>query len=140
MRLALLASLLSVHASGAQTRVEAIAETVVRPYGLRDARAPSAPAPALSMERATAATPQFSDYSWLGGAVQMEAPRQNGSGAYTRPRISVGLPSESMKDWMSAAGLPAEQCLLPMVRARARLSADGEASGTFWLYARCSFR
>ena len=88
----------------------------------------------------TGRTLQLRDYSWLGGAVQVEASRTNIDGSYKRPKVIVGLPSESMKSWLNSAGFPTEQCLLPMVRARARINNDGEASGTFWLYARCTFQ
>ena len=73
--------------------------------------------------------PQLRDYSWLGGALQVEGARVTSDGTYTRPKVMIGVPSESMKSWMNSAGLNAEQCLLPMVRARARVSAEGEASG-----------
>jgi hypothetical protein len=41
---------------------------------------------------------------------------------------------------MNSNGLAVEQCLLPMLRARARINAEGEASGTMWVYARCTFQ
>lgn len=77
---------------------------------------------------------------WLGSTVQLELPRDAGSGQYTRPKFIVGLPSDSMKSWMNSAGLEADHCMLPMLRARTRMSADGDINGTLWLYARCTFR
>ena len=125
----------------AQDRIEAIPDSVLRPYSVRDS------SPALreeSVERSaraiTSSGPRLRDYSWLGGAVQVESSRASFDGTYTRPKVMIGVPSDAMKDWMNAAGLSAERCLLPMVRARARLNADGEANGTLWLYARCSFQ
>jgi hypothetical protein len=41
---------------------------------------------------------------------------------------------------MNDNGIAADRCYLPMVRARARLSAEGEASGSLMLYARCTFQ
>jgi hypothetical protein len=70
---------------------------------------------------------------------QYEAPRESVNGTYTRPKIAVGVPSESLKGWMNSAGFSAEQCLLPMVRARAR-SPGRRRQRTLWLSARCSFQ
>lgn len=134
-------SLGTVEPVGAQMRVDAVPDSVLRPYSIRTAdpaigAQPSAPStPILS-----SLGPRFRDYSWLGGAVQVEGPRETYDGRYTRPKVLIGVPSETMKDWLNSAGFSAEQCLLPMVRARARLTPDGEANGTLWLYARCSFQ
>jgi hypothetical protein len=125
----------------AQIRIEAIPDSVLRPYSTRE-NAPSALSPAVthSAPKFEASDPRFRDYSWLGGAVQVESPRIAADGSYSRPKLMLGLPSEAMKDWMHSAGFAADKCLLPMVRARARINADGEAYGTLWLYARCSFQ
>ncbi|MBS1134234.1 MAG: hypothetical protein H6R02_1375 [Burkholderiaceae bacterium] len=124
----------------AQMRVEAVPDSVLRPYSVRAADPTVGTLAAVrSAPKLSASAPRFRDYSWLGGAVQVEGPRETFDGRYTRPKVVVGVPSEAMKGWMNAAGVPAEQCLLPMVRARARLSPDGDANGTLWLYARCSF-
>jgi hypothetical protein len=126
----------------AQVKVQAIPDSVLRPYSVRQTG--TAPAVAASLPAAPASAPaasmQLRDYSWLGGAVQVEASRANIDGSYKRPKVIVGLPSESMKSWLYSAGFPTEQCLLPMVRARARINNDGEASGALWLYARCTFQ
>lgn len=126
----------------AQVRVQAIPDSVLRPYSVRHADA--APAVSTSLPAAPPSAPaaelQLRDYSWLGGAVQVEASRTTIDGTYRRPKVIVGLPSDSMKSWLNSAGFPTEQCLLPMVRARARINNDGEASGAFWLYARCTFQ
>ena len=120
-----------------QDVVEPIPASFLRPYSLREA---SGTAPASRPAFTADSGLQLRDMSWLGGAVQYEAPRESINGTYTRPKFAVGVPSESLKDWMNAAGIGAEQCLLPMVRARARLGADGDPSGTLWLSARCTFQ
>lgn len=127
--------------AAAQMRLDAVPQSVLRPYSARDlGTAPVPDASARSAYTPSAAAPRARDYSWLGGALQVESARESADGRYTRPKVIIGLPSESMKSWMNSAGFSAEQCLLPMVRARARLSADGEASGAMWLYARCTFQ
>jgi len=127
-------------AASAQS-IEAIPGWFLHPYSVRNPAKPFASAPPpRSAATQPAAEPELRDYSTLGGAVQMEAPRQRFDGTFTRPRILIGVPSESMRDWMNAAGVPAEQCLLPMLKARARVNVDGEPSGTMWLYARCTFQ
>lgn len=80
-----------------------------------------------------------SDSSWLGSAVQLEAPRATATGQYTRPKFHVGVPSESMRSFLNSAGFAAEKCQLPMVRARTKSNGDGDVNGTLWLYARCTF-
>jgi hypothetical protein len=77
---------------------------------------------------------------WLGSSVQIEPSRLTSAGTYTRPRVVFGLPSHTMRNWMNDNGIAADRCYLPMVRARARLSAEGEASGSLMLYARCTFQ
>lgn len=122
----------------AQDTVDPIPVSLLRPYSIRE------PAPSTATDRTPArfesVAPQPRDMSWLGGAVQYEAPRESVNGTYTRPKIAVGVPSESLREWMNSAGFSAEQCLLPMVRARARVSPEGDANGTLWLSARCSFQ
>lgn len=82
-----------------------------------------------------------SSSSWLGSAVQLEAPRPTTTGQYTRPKYHVGLPSEAMRNFLnSSAGLGADKCQLPMVRARTNWRGEGDFNGTLWLYARCTFR
>ena len=128
-------------AAVAQMRAETIPDSVLRPYAFRDTRAipgPAVPAPTASAPASSTAW-QLRDYSVLGGAVQVEAAREGIDGLYTRPKIIIGLPSDSMKSWMNSAGFVTEQCLLPMLRARAGVNADGEPNGALWLYARCTF-
>lgn len=77
---------------------------------------------------------------WIGDSVRLEVPRDIVTGQYARPKVVVGLQSQSMRSWMHMAGLDAEHCMLPMLRARTRMTAEGDVSGTLWLYARCTFR
>lgn len=98
-----------------------------------------------SVVPAASSTRQFSgalpsDSTWLGTAVQLEAPRVTSTGQYTRPKFHVGVPSESMRGFLNSAGFAADKCQLPMVRARTKSNGDGDINGTLWLYARCTFR
>lgn len=81
-----------------------------------------------------------SNSGWLGNAIQLEAPRATSTGQYTRAKFHVGVPSESMRGFLNAAGFAADRCQLPMVRARTKSGGDGDLNGTLWLYARCTFR
>ena len=76
----------------------------------------------------------------LGSAVHLEMPRMAPNGQFTRPRIVLGLVSSEMKSWMRLQGIAAEQCMLPLVRARARLNQETrELSAGVTLFARCTF-
>ena len=143
---ALLAPLLALApftAAAQAVRAEAIPESVLRPYSMRQA-----PDTQTAMPLPDVADPEPvddgrapRDYSMMQGSVQvLEQPRDPVTGAWRRPKIIVGLPSNAMKSWLKAGGITAERCLLPMVWARAKLSDDGEASGSLWLYARCTFQ
>ncbi len=92
-----------------------------------------------SAPRSFSGTPA-SGSSWLGTAIQLEAPRVTSTGQYTRPKFHVGMPSESMRGFLNSAGLAADKCQLPMVRARTKSNGDGDINGTLWLFARCTFR
>lgn len=81
-----------------------------------------------------------SDSTWLGSAIRMEAPRPTATGEYTKPKFIVGLPSDSMRGFMNSMGFSTERCMLPTVKARAKVGAGGDVEGgTFWLSARCTF-
>lgn len=120
-------------------RPQAIAESVLRPYSAVAAREASAAGSSVEpIETTSDRAPR--DYSWMKGAVQMiEQPPDPVTGAYKRPKIVVGVPSFAMKNWLKASGIAAERCMLPMVRARAKVSEEGEASGSLQLFARCTF-
>ncbi len=80
------------------------------------------------------------DSTWLGSAVRVEAPRATGTGQYTKPKVVVGLPSDTMRKFMNSAGFATERCMLPTVKARAKVGAGGDVDGgTLWLSARCTF-
>ena len=81
-----------------------------------------------------------SDSTWLGSAIRVEAPRATATGQYTRPKVIVGLPSDSMRNFMNSVGFTTERCMLPTLKARARYGAGGDIDGgTFWVSARCTF-
>lgn len=120
-------------------RPQAIPESVLRPWSALAAReAPGAIASPEPIETTGDRAPR--DLSWMKGAVQLiEQPRDPVTGAYKRPKIVIGVPSYTMKNWLKSSGIAAERCLLPMVRARAKLSEEGEASASLMLFARCNF-
>ena len=95
--------------------------------------------------QASSATRSFygtsaSDSTWLGSAVRMEAPRPTATGQYTKPKVIVGLPSDSMRSFMNSVGFTTERCMLPTLKARPTFNAGGDLDGgTFWLSARCTF-
>jgi hypothetical protein len=85
-------------------------------------------------------TSATSDSTWLGSAIRVEAPRATGTGQYTKPKVVVGLPSDAMRKFMNSAGFATERCMLPTVKARAKVGASGDVDGgTLWLSARCTF-
>ena len=81
-----------------------------------------------------------SDSSWLGSAIRVEAPRATATGQYTKPKVIFGLPSDSMRSFMNSVGFTTERCMLPTLKARAKVGAGGDVEGgTFWVSARCTF-
>lgn len=89
--------------------------------------------PALRGERRS---PQFeSAHQWLLGGLLIE-PARLVDGHYVRPRYSFGMRSESLRSFLRSAGIEAQSCMLPVVRARANLSGEGE--GAIWLSMRCT--
>lgn len=76
----------------------------------------------------------------IGSAVHLEMPRIAPNGQFVRPRIVIGLASSEMKSWMRSQGISAEQCMLPLIRLRARLNQETrELSAGLSLIARCTF-
>ena len=124
--------------SSAQLRLDVLPETALlaprESYASNSSVVPAVP----SARQFSGALP--SDSTWLGTAVQLEAPRVTSTGQYTRPKFHVGVPSESMRGFLNSAGFSADKCQLPMVRARTKSNGDGDINGTLWLYARCTFR
>ena len=81
-----------------------------------------------------------SDSTWLGSAIRVEAPRATATGEYTRPKVIFGLPSDSMRSFMNSVGFTTERCMLPTLKARAKVGSGGDVEGgTFWVSARCTF-
>ena len=81
-----------------------------------------------------------SDSTWLGSAIRVEAPRATATGQYTKPKVIVGLPSDSMRNFLNSVGFTTEKCMLPTLKARAKFGAGGDIDGgTFWVSARCTF-
>jgi hypothetical protein len=61
-----------------------------------------------------------------------------GSG-YKRPHHALGYRWQAAEYWLRDHGFDAQTCFMPMMRLHTNLSASG-ASGTLWLYGRCTFR
>lgn len=72
--------------------------------------------------------------------VPREAPAPGQQQKYNRPRYALGFQSQSLKTLLANAGMDPHACLAPMIRLRTKVSQEGDVSGSFWLYARCSFR
>jgi hypothetical protein len=135
----------------AQMRVDAVPASVLRPSSVM-ATAPALDTPAAVVPRAsvlpsqqaepmgmTSTLPVSYSTNVLGSTVQLDMPRYDSSGKYVRPKFYVGLQSDSMRNVMNSTGLAADKCMLPMVRARTRVSGDGEVTASLWVYARCTF-
>jgi hypothetical protein len=76
----------------------------------------------------------------IGSTVLLETARLTPDGRYVRPRLTIGSESPELKSWMKSAGLQAERCMLPMVRARVRRDEQtGDIGSAFWVSARCKF-
>jgi hypothetical protein len=76
----------------------------------------------------------------IGSAVHLEMPRMAPDGKFIRPKIIIGLASSELKSWLRTHGIAAEKCMLPMLRARARLDQQtNEFSAGLTVYARCTF-
>lgn len=113
---------------------------VIQPAALRGTASLQSTGPATSDAPTAFADTTLRGAGWLGNSVRLEVPRDVVTGHYARPKLVVGLPSASMKSWMNSAGLDADHCMLPLLRARTRMTTDGDIQGTLWLYARCTFR
>jgi hypothetical protein len=118
--------------AGAQLRAGFASHTLLRPAALLAAD----PSHAVASDAVWVDPPGAT--AW--GALQLVESRDAGTGQYTRPKLAVGLPSDALKFWLNSTGLATESCMLPMLRARTRLTNDGEVNGTLWLMARCTLR
>jgi hypothetical protein len=101
----------------AQLKLATVPDHLLRPAALQTAERAATARP-LQADRVAPAL-RTGGYSWAGSAVQLELPRDAGNGTYTRPRLIVGVPSESMRNLMKSAGVETKYCMLPMLRARA---------------------
>jgi hypothetical protein len=126
--------------ASAQVRTDDLSSPVLRAPGLRGTASPAPTEGETPGPPASFADTTLRSAGWLGNSVRLEVPRDVVTGHYARPKLVVGLPSASMKNWMNSAGLDADHCMLPMLRARTRMTTEGDIQGTLWLYARCTFR
>jgi len=122
----------------AQLRLDVMPEAtlVVPQHPVADGSGPSLQAYGTRSFYGTSA----SDTTWLGSAIRVEAPRATSTGQYTKPKVTFGLPSDTMRNFMNSVGFTTERCMLPTLKARARVGAGGDVNGgTFWVSARCTF-
>jgi hypothetical protein len=103
--------------------------------------APRAESPGVVLPEALPATAETYQMNLIGGStVLLETARITSDGRYVRPRLTIGSESAELKSWMKSAGIQAERCMLPMVRARMRRDeATGDVGTAFWVTARCKF-
>lgn len=109
--------------------------------GRGDIVARASAASGSSRDAAAAASTRLASKPWLSARL-VEVPRDGNvlSPTYRRPRYALGFRSDTLKDLATRAGFDAQSCLAPIVRLRTKLHSDGDVSGTFWIYARCSLR
>src|SRR5262247_2974827 len=72
----------------------------------------------------------------------IELPREPSStpGATSRPHHAFGYRWHAAESWLRENGLEAQTCYLPMVRLHSKFSVNNGATGTLWVYGRCSFK
>jgi hypothetical protein len=71
--------------------------------------------------------------------IELPADVPLGNGSYRRPHHAFGYRWRAAESWLHDQGVDAQNCYLPMMRLNTKLSASG-ASGTVWVYGRCSFK
>lgn len=125
----------TVPGAAAQLRLSTVPDSLLRPAST----AMSAAAAPRTASPPTRPPTSYAGPTWYGSAVQLELPRDAGNGTYTRPKVIVGLPSDSMRNLMKSAGVTTKYCMLPMLRARTKMNPEGDINGTLWVYARCAF-
>jgi hypothetical protein len=137
--------LLAASAACAQTLDASTATFSDHGAGLRVDRsmlaAPRAESPGVVLPEALPAAAETYQMNLIGGStVLLETARITSDGRYVRPRLTVGSESAELKSWMKSAGIQAERCMLPVVRARMRRDeATGDIGTAFWVSARCKF-
>jgi hypothetical protein len=62
------------------------------------------------------------------------------AGRHRRPHHALGYRWHGAESWLRDRGIDAQTCYLPMVRLHSRIRPGEAASGTLWIYGRCSFR
>jgi hypothetical protein len=62
------------------------------------------------------------------------------AGRNPRPHHALGYRWHGAESWLRDRGIDAQTCYLPMVRLHSRIRPGEAASGTLWIYGRCSFR
>lgn len=88
----------------------------------------------------TSTTVEPREVSLIGSSVMLEVARVTPDGRYQRPRLVIGHSSPELKSWMSSAGIPAERCMLPLVRGRMKRDQNtGDVGAAIWVSARCTF-
>ena len=109
--------------------------------GLRVDRSAFTAAPAELPSTPQPPTPVVpTEISLVGSSVVVELGRMAPDGRFIRPRLLVGLQSTGLKYWMREIGIPAERCMLPLVRGRLRRNAEnGDVGAALHLSARCTF-
>jgi len=139
---ALLAALSPIALAQAGPGLRASSTVLTADYrALRSADAATQPTlPDLGSDAAPASRASFAYGSVvdLNSFVQVEMPRDLGDGRYSRPRVRLGMQSESLKSLAQSIGLQPDRCTLPGLRARSSASSD-ELSASVTVFARCSF-
>jgi len=60
-------------------------------------------------------------------------------GTSRRPHHAVGYRWSAAESWLRDHGFDAQTCYLPLMRLHTKVNAQG-ASGTLWVYGRCTFK
>jgi hypothetical protein len=101
---------------------------------------PLAESPRTLRVDGTTAIAEPREVSLIGSSVMLEMARVTPDGRYVRPRVVIGQASPELKSWLSSVGIPAERCMLPLVRGRIKRNQDtGDVGAALWVSARCSF-
>lgn len=86
--------------------------------------------------------PEVREVALLGSrsGLMMEMARVTPDGRFVRPRLLIGRHSDELRNWMHAAGISADRCMLPLVRGRLKRAPEtGKVGAAFLVSARCSF-
>jgi hypothetical protein len=86
--------------------------------------------------------PEVREINLLGSrsGLMVEMARLTPDGQFVRPRLLIGRHSDELRNWMHAAGVSADRCMLPLVRSRLKRAPEtGKVGVAFLVSARCSF-